>query len=87
MVVESWRHGVRKPEPGIYSAALEALGMQAAACLLLDDEAANVEAAQEMGFLAVRVDSEDEVVTALDDVLAAVAVRPRPAAPASPPES
>jgi putative hydrolase of the HAD superfamily len=87
LVVESWRHGVRKPEPGIYSVALDALGVPAAACLFLDDEEPNVKAAREIGFLAMQVDSEDDVVAALDVVLAAVGERLRSAAPGPRPRS
>ncbi len=51
----SWQVGMRKPEPGIYRAALERLDVGAAATLYLDDFPAMVEGARRAGMRAIEV--------------------------------
>ncbi|MBS1863330.1 MAG: HAD family phosphatase [Actinobacteria bacterium] len=52
-IVDSGWVGYRKPEPQIYEMTLERIGIQAEACLFVDDIEANCEAARELGFTAV----------------------------------
>jgi len=52
-IVDSGWVGYRKPEPQIYEMTLERIGMQAEACLFVDDIETNCEAARELGFTAV----------------------------------
>jgi glucose-1-phosphatase len=51
--------GLRKPEPGIYRAALKMSGTQARETLFVDDLEANVEGARKLGFVAVRFKDAD----------------------------
>lgn len=53
-VVVSGRVGVAKPDHGIYRALLDRFDLEAARTLLVDDSAANVEAARALGFRTVR---------------------------------
>ncbi len=48
----SYQIGIRKPHPGIYRHALEALGVPGADCLFIDDLPENVEAARSAGINA-----------------------------------
>jgi putative hydrolase of the HAD superfamily len=58
--VYSYEVGYRKPEPGIYRKALELTGRRPEECLFIDDVAANVAQAREIGFHAIRyVSAED----------------------------
>jgi HAD superfamily hydrolase (TIGR01509 family) len=46
--------GIRKPERGIFERAAASLGLAPAECLLIDDRAANCDAAREVGMLALQ---------------------------------
>jgi FMN phosphatase YigB (HAD superfamily) len=46
--------GIRKPERGIFERAAASLGLAPAECLLIDDRAANCDAAREIGMLALQ---------------------------------
>ena len=59
--------GLRKPDPAIYEAALDHLGVPAGDVLFFDDAAANVEAAIGIGMQAVVVDGPDAVRRCLVD--------------------
>jgi putative hydrolase of the HAD superfamily len=52
-VIISGEVGLRKPDPAIYLLAAEKLGLAASACVLVDDVAANLPAAAELGMAAV----------------------------------
>jgi putative hydrolase of the HAD superfamily len=52
-LVLSGRVGLRKPEPGIFLAATDALGVQPGACVFIDDIAANVDAAERVGMKGI----------------------------------
>ena len=54
--VYSCVEGTRKPEPRIYEIALERLGVEPAEAVFLDDFAAMVEGARELGMAAVHVE-------------------------------
>jgi putative hydrolase of the HAD superfamily len=58
-VLDSVSLGVRKPDPGAYLAAAEAIGEPVQACLFVDDLQVNVVAAREVGMRAVRFDVTD----------------------------
>jgi len=58
VVVDSSREGVRKPDPAIFGAALDALGVTAADSVFLDDYAGNVAAARRIGLRAILVESD-----------------------------
>jgi putative hydrolase of the HAD superfamily len=48
--------GIEKPDPGIYRAALETLGVRASESVFVDDLVENADAAREMGFTSFRLD-------------------------------
>lgn len=48
-IVLSGAEGVTKPDPKLYLILLQRYGLQAAHCVYIDDKAANVEAAQNLG--------------------------------------
>ncbi|MFJ9939785.1 HAD-IA family hydrolase [Streptomyces erythrochromogenes] len=52
-VVNTARIGVAKPDPRVYRIAAERLGVAIERCLFVDDTAANVVAAREVGMVAV----------------------------------
>ncbi len=51
--VYSWQIGARKPEPAMYQHALDALGVQAAEALFIDDFPAMAEGARTLGMSAI----------------------------------
>jgi putative hydrolase of the HAD superfamily len=64
-IIESSKAGVRKPDPRIYRMACERLGVDAGACVYLDDLGINCKPAAELGMQAIKVVSEAQ---ALDDL-------------------
>ncbi len=72
VVVDSCEEGIRKPDPDIYLRTAERLGVEPAACVFLDDSAANCEGAAAVGMRTVVVGPDiDAAIAALDEVLAA----------------
>lgn len=67
-VIESSKIGIRKPDPRIYALMCEALDVEPAACLFLDDLGINLKPAKAMGMATIKVVSEQQ---ALDDLAAA----------------
>lgn len=57
-VIVSWELQVLKPEPAIYRAALERLGVEAGSALFVDDVAENVAGAQAVGMQALHFTGE-----------------------------
>lgn len=58
-VIDSSEIGVRKPHPGIYRRALEAMGgVEPERAVFLDDLDANVDAARRIGMHGIRVDDD-----------------------------
>ncbi|KWW99653.1 HAD family phosphatase [Carbonactinospora thermoautotrophica] len=53
LVVNSARLGMAKPDPGIYLAAAERLGVAPGRCLFVDDRPENVRGAEEVGMTGV----------------------------------
>ncbi|WP_221088820.1 HAD family hydrolase [Deinococcus aquaedulcis] len=71
--------GVHKPDAGAYLHAAEALGVEPAEVLFVDDKAENVEAARALGMQAVQIDLRGEVAGALHDLRAVLDRVPGPA--------
>ena len=73
-VIESAKAGVRKPDPRIYLMMTEALGVQPARCVYLDDLGINLKPARELGMKTIKV---GEAGPALDELeqLVGVALR------------
>ena len=58
--------GVMKPDPKIYLAALASLGMQPNECLYVDDYLPEVVGAQDVGFMAFRINRDGAEESPLD---------------------
>jgi putative hydrolase of the HAD superfamily len=67
VIVESSKTGIRKPDPRIYQIACEQLGVDAAACVYLDDLGVNCKPAAQLGMKAIKVMTEAQ---ALDELAA-----------------
>ncbi len=64
-ILVSGEERVMKPETAIFQLLLERLGAPAEACLFIDDSAKNIEAAQALGFDAIRFTDPAALRTAL----------------------
>jgi putative hydrolase of the HAD superfamily len=64
VIVDSGWVGMRKPQHEIYHLTLERLGdgLEPAECLFVDDNELNVEAARELGMMAVQFRSNDQAI-------------------------
>ncbi|MEO7429345.1 MAG: HAD family phosphatase [Acidimicrobiales bacterium] len=70
VVVDSSEVGMRKPNPAIYLHALELLGVaDPAEAVFLDDSLGNVVGAQRAGLHAIHVETPDQALAALDELL------------------
>jgi putative hydrolase of the HAD superfamily len=69
-VVDSAFVGSRKPEPRIYEITLERLGTEPEATLFVDDIEMNCQAARELGMQAIRFESTDQAIEAIEAALA-----------------
>jgi putative hydrolase of the HAD superfamily len=69
VIVDSAFVGVRKPDPRIFEITTERLECEPSACVLIDDMAANCEAAQSLGWSAVRFDDTTQTITDLEELL------------------
>lgn len=58
-ILVSGAEKLAKPDPAIYKRLLEKFNLHAAECIFIDDNAANVEAAEKLGFQTVRFRSPD----------------------------
>lgn len=74
-VIESSKVGIRKPDPRIYQMMCEALDVQPAQCIYLDDLGINCKPAAALGMAAIKVLSGEQ---ALDELYAALALTPAP---------
>jgi putative hydrolase of the HAD superfamily len=54
-VIESAKIGLRKPDPKIYRMMVEALAVDPAACIYLDDLGVNLKPARDMGMTTIKV--------------------------------
>jgi putative hydrolase of the HAD superfamily len=64
LIVDSAWVGMRKPEPEIYLLTIERLnaGLAPSECLFLDDNEQNVDAARELGMLAIQFRSNEQAI-------------------------
>ncbi len=65
-VIESAKIGLRKPDPRIYRMMLDALGVDPARCVYLDDLGINLKPAREMGMTTIKVTSADQAISDLE---------------------
>jgi putative hydrolase of the HAD superfamily len=70
-VIESSKAGVRKPDPRIYRMMCDALGVEPAECVYLDDLGINCKPAAALGMTAIKVTGEAQ---ALADLSAALGI-------------
>jgi putative hydrolase of the HAD superfamily len=68
-VVVSGDIGIRKPDPAIYLVAAGKLGLPAGACVLVDDVAANLAPAAELGMATIHHTNSAATVRELERVL------------------
>ncbi|RAO33687.1 Bifunctional epoxide hydrolase [Micromonospora noduli] len=66
----SCRLGGTKPDPGVFNRALDLMGSAPSEAVFIDDKAANVAGAQELGITAIRFSGAAELGAALDRLLA-----------------
>ena len=67
--VESWRLGVRKPEPAIYRQTCELAGVAPQHAVFVDDIGANLKPARALGMHTIKFDSVEQVLGDLADTL------------------
>lgn len=65
-VIESSKAGVRKPDPRIYQMMCETLGVDAQACIYLDDLGINCKPAAQLGMHAIKVTSGEQALADLE---------------------
>lgn len=65
-VIESAKIGLRKPDPRIYRMMVEALGVEPAACVYLDDLGVNLKPAREMGMTTIKVVNAPQAISELE---------------------
>ena len=65
-VIESARIGLRKPDPRIYRMMVQALGVDPAACVYLDDLGVNLKPAREMGMTTIKVVDAAQAIAELE---------------------
>lgn len=68
-VIESSKIGIRKPDPRIYAMMCEALDVEPAACIYLDDLGINCKPAAAMGMAAIKVTSGEQAIKDLGTLL------------------
>jgi putative hydrolase of the HAD superfamily len=68
-VIESSKAGVRKPDPRIYRMMCEALALEPAACVYLDDLGINCKPAAQLGMHAIKVTSGEQALADLGGAL------------------
>ncbi len=69
-IVVSAEEGLAKPDPCIYLRAVERLGVQPQEAVFVDDMAKNIAAARTCGLYAIQYESTEQVLKALDELLA-----------------
>jgi putative hydrolase of the HAD superfamily len=68
-VIESSKIGIRKPDPRIYAMMCEALEVEPAACIYLDDLGINCKPAAALGMPAIKVTSGEQALIDLGKLL------------------
>ncbi len=76
VVVDSSAVGLRKPDPRIYTLTCERIGVPPEACVFIDDNLDNVEAARALGIESIQFGDDPWAVLA--ELEAILARRPRP---------
>ena len=66
-VIESAKAGVRKPDPRIYRMMTDALQVEPAACVYLDDLGINLKPARDMGMRTIKVGDARPALEQLQD--------------------
>ncbi|XP_072736272.1 acyl-CoA dehydrogenase family member 10 isoform X3 [Ciconia boyciana] len=69
VMVESYREGMRKPDPRIYKLCLERLGVQPQESIFLDNSSQNLKAAAQLGIKTVKVDDPEVALKELETYL------------------
>lgn len=69
VIVISGEEGVRKPDPSIFALAVARTGLDAGACVFVDDMQANVDAARAAGLVALRHRDAATTLPALEEEL------------------
>src|SRR5580692_7523967 len=65
-VIESAKIGLRKPDPKIYRMMVEALAVDPAACIYLDDLGVNLKPARDMGMTTIKVVGAGQAIAELE---------------------
>lgn len=68
-VIISDQVGLRKPDPAIYRLAAAKMGVAASSCVFVDDTAANLPVAAELGMAVVHFADEEQGVTEVERLL------------------
>lgn len=66
VIIESSKTGLRKPDPRIYLLMCERLGVDATACIYLDDLGVNCKPAAQLGMAAIKVVTEVQALADLE---------------------
>ncbi|XP_074743619.1 acyl-CoA dehydrogenase family member 10 isoform X4 [Strix uralensis] len=69
VMVESYREGMRKPDPRIYELCLERLGVQPQESIFLDNSSQKLKAAAQLGIKTVKVDDPEVALKELEACL------------------
>jgi epoxide hydrolase-like predicted phosphatase len=75
LVLLSAELGVRKPDPAIYQAALQALAVEPEECVFVDDLGGNLRYARQLGMATVRHEDAASTCLALEDLFGLTVVR------------
>ena len=65
-VIESSKVGIRKPDPRIYRMMTDALAVEPAHCIYLDDLGINLKPARDMGMTTIKVEAAAPTIAALE---------------------
>jgi putative hydrolase of the HAD superfamily len=65
-VIESAKIGLRKPDPRIYQMMVEALGVDSADCVYLDDLGVNLKPARDIGMTTIKVIDSVQAIAELE---------------------
>ena len=65
-IIESAKFGLRKPDPRVYRMMAQALGVDPAACIYLDDLGVNLKPAREMGMTTIKVVDAAQAIAELE---------------------
>jgi epoxide hydrolase-like predicted phosphatase len=69
LVVESAVEGMRKPDPRIFNAACERLGIVPSEAVFLDDIGSNLKTARSLGMTTIKVVEPDAALAELETLL------------------